>query len=114
MLLRVVLEAGTKALEGRVIDAAGVQAGMVPLDLKLDPSFHWEDFGPLSRDGLSAEQAEQLRAWAQPLPPALRLITVSGDNRAFAGWIIGGTVLTLIIRMDVLRLGSVFARLRFP
>ncbi len=113
MLLRLALETGTKALEGRVIDATAVQAGMVPLDLKLDPSFHWEDFGPLSRDGLSSEQAAQLRAWAQPLPPALRLITVSGDSRAFAGWIICGTALTLLLRTDVLHLGGALARLRF-
>lgn len=112
MLLRTALESGTKALEGRVLDAAAVQAGMVPLDLKLDPRFNWEDFGPLSRDGLSERQAEQLRAWAQPLAPSLRLITVSGDSRAFAGWIIGGAALTLLLRTDILHLEGVLARLK--
>ena len=94
------------------MDAAAVQAGMVPLDLKLDSRFNWEDFGPLSRDGLSERQAEQLRAWAQPLAPSLRLITVSGDSRAFAGWIIGGTALTVLLRTDILHLGGVLARLK--
>lgn len=104
MLLRMALEQGTRALEGRPLDAALAEPGMVPLELKLDERFAWDDFGPLSRDGLSADQAAQLRRWAQGLPPESRLITVSRDGRAFAGWIIAGTALTLLIRKDVLHL----------
>lgn len=103
-LFRLVIEKGVEGLEGRKIEATLVQPGMVPLDLKLDQSFDWEAFGPLFRDGLSREQAELLRAWGESKPPAERMVTVAGGD-AFAVWIVGGALLTLLLHKDVVRLG---------
>ena len=68
--------------------------------LSRDPAYYQDHFVPLFRDGLTQAQTEALRQWLMGLPPDQGFVTI-WEGRAFAPWIVAGTIFTLIFAQPV-------------